>query len=287
MSIPAFPSLRLIEELGGVLCYAPGIQLPSFIGNNDLIAFAAPDAAKQTDLPGAPHEIVDHNGSTHAYRTTLPLPISGADARSVLAVVKQEDATGNFILDWGVELSGRRFGLEAAFASHAPAVSINAGRRDGSTSINDGEYHSLLATSASSLLIQVQMHLDGEVESLVTTGSAPINTITSVAYIGRNVAGNSYWGGKIALIAWFDAVLSAANASALHDAVMSDLGYLNPVDLRAGAVDGSNLRPGLTTSSYGGGSTGLGGLRPALHDGYKLKPGIAGTDGTLKPGIAK
>ncbi len=173
--------------------------------------------------------------------------ISGGASRSCSAWVKTSSVSGE-ILTWGQEYNGGRWVIRVHDGGQLRAE-VQGGNIIGSTLINDNTWHHVtvvLANDGSPDILEAQLYVDGQLETISSFVDEPINTgLTEDVQIGVYFAANfpRYFQGSIDDVRIYDRALTPDEISLLaQDVSWGQKELWRPSAIRGG-TPGRNETP--------------------------------------------
>ncbi len=144
----------------------------------------------------------DNYIEAHSYKG-----ITGGASRTVEAWIKTT-VIGKEIVSWGRDAVGEKWLLRLDNSGKL-RVEVNSGYQVGSTAVNDGEWHHVVAVQNGSSTSQISLYVDGQLETIATTGVRVINTGSALNVRITKGHHNFMWDGNIAEVRIWSKALSA------------------------------------------------------------------------------
>lgn len=149
--------------------------------------------------------------------------ITGTGARTAEAWVRTTTA-GKEIVSWGQNAVGKKWLLRLD-GSGKFRVEVNSGYIVGTTVINDGAWHHLAVSFGGGNINTAQLYVDGQLETVSTSGSRVVNTGSSLNLRISRGFHNLYWQGAISNVRiWSDSL----SQSVIADWMYKDLDPTHP-----------------------------------------------------------
>ena len=149
--------------------------------------------------------------------------ITGAGARTVEAWVKTT-ATGKEIVTWGQNSAGKKWLLRLD-GSGKFRVEVNSGYIVGTSVVNDGDWHHLAVSFGGGNINTAQLYVDGQLETISTSGSMMVNTGNTFNVRFSRGIHNLYWQGAISNVRiWSDSL----SQNVIQDWMYKDLDPSHP-----------------------------------------------------------
>ena len=134
--------------------------------------------------------------------------ISGSQNRTVEAWIKTT-ANGDEICGWGTNAVGQKWLLRLDGAGKL-RTEVNSGYVVGTTALNDGNWHHVAVVLDGTNTSDIDLYVDGVLETVSSLGARVINTGNSVPVRVGNAIHNLYWDGQIAEVRIWNSALSLA-----------------------------------------------------------------------------
>lgn len=146
--------------------------------------------------------------------------VTGSQSRTVGAWVQVAGAATGDIISWGADTAGKRWSLGFTGRGGAVGVKVADGSILAATSVIDGNWHhvaAVLADDGSANLDEIQLYIDGRVETLGSIPSQQIDTaIAANVKIGTFDDGlGLYFGGMVDDVVIFDVALTGTQVARL------------------------------------------------------------------------
>lgn len=133
--------------------------------------------------------------------------INGNGSRTVEAWVKT--TTGGEISTWGTNATGAKQSFRVVNGTGFIRLEINGGYIVGSTPVDDGEWHHVAYTFLGSLMSNVQLYVDGNLETVSSIGNIAMVTQNSVPLQISKGFHNRYFDGEIDQLRIWSAALNS------------------------------------------------------------------------------
>ena len=108
----------------------------------------------------------------------------GTTNRTIEAWVKTDNGGNGEIMTWGRAITGQKFTFR--FTSGRLRVEVHGGGTEGSTQIDDGEWHHVVCVLAGSNVGNIRFYIDGQLDPLQTVGNTAISSNISTGFLRVN-----------------------------------------------------------------------------------------------------
>ncbi len=177
--------------------------------SNTSISFAGTQTAQDMALLSSDDNSFLFNGSNYIEAVNYK-GIPGNTSRTVEAWIKTTTADKE-IVSWGENVGGEKWVFRVN-GTGTLRVEVNGGYRYGSTILTDGNWHHVACVFSGTSVNNIQLYVDGNLETNLTTANKTINTDTTNG-IGLRISrgiNNRYFVGDIDEVRVWDTNLSQA-----------------------------------------------------------------------------
>jgi hypothetical protein len=196
---------------------------------------------------------------TNDYVLTNSVPLTGSGSRTVEAWIKTtanstvvSGVGQNVICDWGTfNSTGARFTLN--LTSNKLRLEVSGSGLNGTSDVNDGQWHHVAAVYNASAANNVSLYVDGVLETQGNL-SVAVNTGSATSFrIGQRIDGLSFFNGSIDDVKVWNVAKSAADivADMNTEFCATQSGLVRYYKFNNGVPDGNNIS-NLSTPDYSG-----------------------------------
>lgn len=166
--------------------------------------------------------------------------ISGTGERTVEAWIKTSVANKD-IVSWGRNSYGEKFRFRLN-SNGALRIEVNGGNKIGTTLLNDDEWHHVALTFNGSTVNDIDLYVDGKLETVASSTSIPINTASSQNVQISGGFHGEYWEGNIDEVRiWSKALPDSVLSNWRYRLIDNDHPYYDDLELNYSIEDDANI----------------------------------------------